>query len=416
MPASLVASRRMEWLTDQIARNVEEIDGVTSTAADEDRDLTDAEQQSCQRRRSAIEQYQTELETEAASAEQRARFDELRERVQPALRRPEPERRNLEPEQQTLYRSAGEYVCDYLLSRAENNADATARIDQYRRAAPNQLLADNPGIVPTPIVGDVINTISARRPAIEAATRRPMPASGKMFTRPIVTGHTDVAKQATEKTALAAQPMTIDSLNVTKETWGGYVNLSFQDRDWTDPAIMNLLIADLAAVYAQQTDIAFCTVFPAAVTQTETVDSDDAEGWLSAIYGAAGQVYAAGNALPNTLWVSVDVWGKIGAMVDGSGRPLFPYANPYNAMGSAAPTSFTANVAGLNMVVDGHLADGTAIVGDSIGVEFYEQIGGTLSVTEPKILGVEIAYYGYTATTVVLPDVFVKLTTPPVGP
>jgi hypothetical protein len=335
----------------------------------------------------------------------------LSQRVQPALRRTV-ERPATDDSPPVIYRNAGEYLADYLLSRAESNADAQARLDTYRRAAPHQLLADNPGIVPTPIVGDVINTISARRPAIEAATHRPMPASGKSFTRPIVTQHVDVDKQTAEKTTLVAQPMKIDPLTVNKETWGGYVNLSFQDRDWTDPAILNLLVADLAAVYAQQTDIAFCTAFPAAVTQTEDVASDDAAGWLAAIYGAAGQVYAAGNALPNVIWASVDVWGKIGAVVDGSGRPLFPYANPYNAMGSSSPTSFTSNVAGLNMVVDGNFPDGTAIVGDNKGVEFYEQVGGALSATEPKVLGVEIAYYGYTASKVIVPNMFVKLTVP----
>jgi len=64
----------------------------------------------------------------------------------------------------------------------------------------------------------------------------------------------------------------------------------------------------------------------------------------------------------------------------------------------------------LNLVADAHLAANTMIVGVARLAEFYEQIGGQLSVTEPTILGFVIAYYGYVAWFNTEPLGFVKVT------
>jgi HK97 family phage major capsid protein len=316
------------------------------------------------------------------------------------------------PSHVEVYRSAGEYLVDYLL-RGEDPSRA-ARFDSYFRA--NMTTADTPGILPSPIVGPVWTSINSRRPAIEAATIRPLPGGGKTFQRPYVSQHTLVDTQATEKTALASQALKIDPKTVTKVTKGGWVNLSFQDRDWTDPAVLDILVSDLAAVYAQETDDQFCTDLVTAVTQTVPVDTNDAEGWLTAIYTAAATVAAADNRLPNTFWVSIDVWAQLGALVDGAGRPLFPTAAPANSMGDVTPGSFAGSIAGMRLAVDSHFPAMTGIIGDNLATEFYEQVGGQVQATEPSLLGTQIAFYGYMADCFVEPDALVKLTTPPVIP
>jgi hypothetical protein len=204
--------------------------------------------------------------------------------------------------------------------------------------------------------------------------------------------------------------MQVDPITVSKSTYGGVINLSWQDRDWTDPAIMDLLVSDLAASYFQVTDSAFCSYFTTQLTQLQPVATPDGEGILAAIYAAAGTIYSGTNALPNTLWVSPDVWGALGSLVDGSGRQMFPTVNPNNAMGSIQPTSLVGSVAGIPLVVDRHFAAGTAILGDNKYVEVYETIGGQVSVTEPSVLGTQMAFYGYIAWLVLENLAFVKLT------
>lgn len=409
---TVAGTRRLEWLQTQRERAADEIASLAERAAELDRDLNDSEHATCESRRTEIERYDADIAVEVELSERNARFADLAERVGPTVTRSRPFANGGAPdpgEPEVVYRSAGEYLADlFLRSREPVRA---ARMDSYFRAAPNQLLADNPGIVPTPIVGPVWSTISQRRPAIEAATQRPMPGGGKTFTRPKVTQDVLVGKQATEKTALASQPLKIDPITVTKDTYGGYVNLSFQDRDWTDPAILDILVADLAGVYAQTTDAAFCTAFVAAITQVVPAGTaPSGPAWLTALYNAASLVYAHQNALPTTVWMSTDAWSQIGAATDTSGRPMFPYMGGSNASGSMAPSTLVGNLGGFRGVVDAHLPAKTIIVGDDRAVEWYEQIGGQLSAVEPSILGTNIAFYGYAAACVVDPLSFAKIT------
>lgn len=416
---SVVGTRRLDWLRNQREAAVAEISSIAERAADDDRDLTDEENSSCQRRREAVERLDREIAVEVDTCERQARYDDLAGRIEPALRSRGSNQSVAAPEPEVLYRSAGEYLADYLLTVKERDTDAAARIERYRSTLnrADQVLASNPGIVPTPVVQPVLETIDARRPAIDAATRRPMPSSGKSFTRPTITQHTTAGVQATEKTTLSSQALLIDDLHVDKVTYGGYVNLSWQDRDWTDPAILNLIVSDLAGAYAAQTDDAFCTSLVSGVSQTvdartgATPVGISADSFLSALYQAAALVFASGNATPNTLWVAPDVWALLGSLVDLAGRPMFPSVSPGNAMGAIEPGNLGGNVAGFRLAVDANFATGTAIVGDNTAVEFFEQVGGTVSAVEPSVLGTAVAYFGYAATAVVRPNALVSLTT-----
>jgi hypothetical protein len=71
------------------------------------------------------------------------------------------------------------------------------------------------------------------------------------------------------------------------------------------------------------------------------------------------------------------------------------------------------SVAGYRLVVDKNFPTATAIIGDSTYVETYETVGGQVSVTEPSILGTQLAFYGYMAWLVLEPTAFVQFTVPP---
>ena len=414
---SATASRRLEWLTHQREETFHELTEIGERAAGENRELTDAEQASVAQRREALGRYDDELATEAELARAQGAYLELMAGIGPTTGPDGPPAGTGAGGHIEVYRSAGEYLYDYIASSQHfpggRDEQARARFESYRA---NMTTADTPGVLPVPILGPVWTSISSRRPAIEAATIRPLPAGGKTFQRPFVSQHTDVGNQAAEKTALPSQALKIDPKTVTKMTRGGWINLSFQDRDWTDPAILDILVADLAAMYAQDTDDQFTDDLVAGVTQTVPVDTNDAVGWLTAIYQAAAMVAGPDNRMANTIWVSVDVWAILGALVDTAGRPLFPTVAPGNAMGAITPTNmFQGSVAGLRLAVDGHFPAGTAIIGDNAAVEFYETVGGQVQAVEPSLLGVAIAFYGYMADCIIAPTALVKLT-PPVVP
>jgi hypothetical protein len=56
------------------------------------------------------------------------------------------------------------------------------------------------------------------------------------------------------------------------------------------------------------------------------------------------------------------------------------------------------NPLGLEIVVDGNLANGTCLVVHAPAVEYYEAQQGMRSVENPDILARTFSYYGYFAT------------------
>lgn len=416
MPEILSGSKRLDWLRRQMDGALSDVETITGRAAEEDRELTDSEQSTCEARRSRITELEPQIQLEADLAQRSATYQGLVSRIgsapQEGLRVERQAPAGQEPAQ---YQTPGAYFADFFL-RSEN-PEARRRFESYhQRALAHQTTAQNPGLLPVPILGPVLTEATRRRPAIEAATLRPLPGSGKTFQRPMINQHTIAGPQTAEKTEVPSQNMLVDPVTVTKSTFAGAVNLSWQDRDWTEPAILDLLVADLAASYADATDEAFCTYFAAQVTQTQPLAGGTGGDVLEAIYAAAGTVYGNVNAMPSTLWVAPNVWGALGSMTDGSGRPLFPFVNPVNGMGSMAPGTIEGSVAGMRLAVDKNFPAGTAILGDPAYVEVYETLGGQVSAVEPSVLGTQIAFYGYIAWLVLRSTAFVKLTGLPAPP
>lgn len=317
------------------------------------------------------------------------------------------------------YGSAGAYLVDYLrgmgyMDRAAGPDPAAAARIAQARAVTNQTTADIPGILPTPIVGQVVNLIDANRPLISSLGGAKALAGipGTTFTRPKITQHTAVGLQAAEKTDLTSQKMTITGVPFTKATYGGVVDISRQSIDWSSPAAWDILVGDLADVYAIQTETVVAGAFKTAATGTAVpVATDDLAGWAAALYAAAANSYNAGKRMPDRVWCSLDVWAALGALVDVA-RLVMPPAQTEQPAGSATLGDFRGDVIGLPRIVVPTFPAGTCIVGPSTLYEAYEEVIGLLSVVEPSILGVTVAYGGYVAYGSLGGSAFVPLTPP----
>jgi HK97 family phage prohead protease len=286
----------------------------------------------------------------------------------------------------------------YLYAAANREREPQAW-ESITAALAEQKLADNTGIVPAPIVGPIVDTLLAQRPFINAVPTRAMPATGKSFTRPKVTQHTTIGAQANELAELSSQKMTVSSLTVNKGTYGGALRLSVQDRDFTDPSVLPLLVEDMVKQYAVATDNAAADAFVTAVTDEIALAANAAVDLvIAAIYSAASAINGSINQLPDTIFASPDQWARLGSLVDTAKRPVFPNLAPQNAAGQMNAGSFSANPLGLNLVVDSNFASGTLIVGRAEYTECWEQPGGQLQVALPGTLGFELSYYGYFAS------------------
>jgi HK97 family phage prohead protease len=285
--------------------------------------------------------------------------------------------------------------------------------EALRAGAPDIVTTDTPGILPTPILSPVYNNFIGRRPVVDAIGVKAMPAGGKVFIRPEVTTHTSIGASIGEQSPTAGTLVVFNN-QVTKQIFGGYVNISEADIDWSDPSILQVVLDDMGRIYANSTDnyAADQLVAGASVTQAfAAADTGKPEVWAAEIAEAAATILSSSNGnLPTHLFVAPGIWQDLLALSDSSKRPLFPQVGPMNAFGNLAPGQYNGNAFGLQVVVDRNFASATCIVGDASGYELFEQQKGTMSIESPSTLSRTIALRGYFAALMIDPTKFVKFT------
>ena len=363
------------------------IDGVVESAQSENRDLDPKELELAERKRTRMNEINERMkpleESRRISTESTERIAQLARFMSDEPAKPT----------EIEYRSAGAYVLDYWKASLGAH-DAHDRLELYNRAAAHQTTADNPGLLPTPVVQPVINFIDTSRPLTTWLGPRQIPSN--QWVRPKVTQHTNVAVQPTgEKNELVSQKMTISKQTVTANTYGGYVNVSRQDIDWSTPSIMDIVINDLAGKYGVVTEAALCAAALAGSTAGTTIPTGAATvAQLSgALWSAASTIYTAtaGN-------------GRLGFFIApdmlGLWAPLFAPVNPTNAISTGFEaanfgTGLMGSISGIPVYMDAGLAAGGMLVISSSALEVYEDRIGSLQVVEPSVLGVQVAYAGY---------------------
>jgi HK97 family phage prohead protease len=307
-----------------------------------------------------------------------------------------------------LMPSAAEYI-----SAAFVGGDQwRAMSEGIRAAAPNVLTSDIPGVLPLPIVQPVYNNFIGRRPVIDAIGAKAMPQGGKVFIRPEVTTHTSIGNQATENTSLTQGTFVVTDNQVTKGSYGGFVTLSEQSIDWSQPEIISLVLDDMARIYANETDNVAADNLRTGATVTSnfaTASASDPATWAAWVAGAAATILTGSNGnLPTHMFLSPGVWQDLLGLSDTADRPLFPQVGPMNAFGNLTPGQPNGNAFGLSVVVDRNFTNPTLIVGDASGYEIFEQQKGAISIDVPSTLSRTIAFRGYLATLMIDSSKFVK--------
>ncbi len=373
---------------------------VISRAQAAERDLTDDEKGLVSETRGRMEQIKGQLDTiedvSRVSFESANRARQVGQAIESMRGRHE--------SGPVEYRSAGEFALDTYKSHL-GDREATERLELYYRAAAHQKTGDNLGVVPDPIVGEVVNFIDAARPIVSALGPRPLP--GATWHRPKVSQHTATAVQgsagaaADEKTELVSQKMTISRITANAVTYGGYVNVSRQNIDFSQPSVLDLIINDLAAQYAIDTEAATAAAILAAATAASNSQSYDLtpssgtaqDNLATAIWTAAATVYNAVKGQGRLILA-------VSPTVLGSFAPLFAPYGPQNQQGSGfSASSFgqgvMGSISGIPVVMSSGLSSSESVLFSTAAVEVYEQRVGTLQVTEPSVLGVQVAYAGY---------------------
>ena len=307
--------------------------------------------------------------------------------------------------------NAGEFVA--AMHKGGEVAAAAQRVfAEYRAyhkspieaASGDNVLSNDAGIVPVSILGPVFADINYIAPVLSALGTRAMPNSGAgaTFIRPTWTTHPSVAEQTTELTAVSATTAVIASNTVTKKTFAGSAQLSYQVMDFTDPAAMQIIVQDLAGQYLTAIDNYAADTLLASATSAGVWDLSVTD-LMKSIYDAAIVTSAATNYLPTHIFVDPATWGLLGQLTDTTNRPIFPSIgapglNGQNSLGAGQATSWSGmNPLGLQIVVDNKFAAKTMVIMNQNAFEVYRQDRGLLTVEVPNTLGRQMSVFGYAA-------------------
>lgn len=382
--------------------------GIFERANASNRDLNDEESQMVLETRGRMEQLKAQMEqvedVNRIAFETRNRAREVDQAINKFKGSPQLG--------EVEYRSAGAYMID-MWNSAQGSREATERLDVFTRAADHQKTGDSLGVIPDPIVGPVINFIDAARPLV--STLGVLPLTNATFYRPFVSQQPAVGLQGTdggptqEKVELDSQKMIISRKTVTAKTYGGYVNVSRQTIDFSNPSALDLVVNGLAQQYSITTEAAVGDALGTTATAAIGYGGTPTDATVAAaVWEAVGTIYGVTKGQGRVIIaVAPDVLGVFG--------PLFSPINPQNAQSQGFTAAqfnqgLMGSVGGVPVVMSSGLGGGEAFAFSTAAIECFEQRVGTLQVVEPSVFGLQVAYAGYFSTLVVNDDAIIPLT------
>jgi hypothetical protein len=171
------------------------------------------------------------------------------------------------------------------------------------------------------------------------------------------------------------------------------------------------VIQDLAAQYAILSEATAVQAFYAGGTAgTVTIPATPtADNVAAAVWGAAAQVYTGVKGQGRLIAAaSPDVLGILG--------PLFAPVNPIDAQSAGFEAGTFGQgamgaIGGIPVYVTaGFAAAKSLMILSTAAAEVYEDRLGALSVVEPSVLGVQVAYAGYFADLITQAAGIIKVT------
>jgi HK97 family phage prohead protease len=294
--------------------------------------------------------------------------------------------------------TAGTMLWHQIKSQVNGDQDSADVVRHVMATQGEQTTGNGSGLIPVPLLREIVALVDANRPFVEAINRQALPASGMSFRVPKVTTSATVAQQTSEFDALDSTEALIEDFTVDVKTFGGSNDISRQAIDRSDPSYFEELLRQLAQSYAHQTDkFAYDTV--------KGSSTSTGSGLYAAVTKGIADSYGVMRFSPDTIVVapggtSGSAWLDFLQAEDGFSRPLFAAANPQNAAGLVSQGTTQGTVAGLRIVVDPHIgANEAAKVFPSAFATFYESAGapGRVEVSQPSSWSVRVAVGGYVA-------------------
>ena len=312
--------------------------------------------------------------------------------------------------------TAGGMLMHTLRAQLNGNLESQDVVNHVQATVAQQDTARDAGVIPVPLLREIVALVDANRPFVDSIARQPLPPSGMSFRVPRVTTSVAVGQQTSQFDELQSTQGQIQDFTVDVKTFGGTNEVSRQLIDRSDPSYFEELLRQLAQSYAHVTDkFAYDTV-----KSTEILSGSAGTTLYQATTKAIADSYGVMRFAPDTILLapggtSQSAWLDFLQAEDQDDRPLFSSANPVNAAGLISQGTTQGSIAGLRVVVDPHIgANEAARVYPGAFATFYESAGSPIRVEiqQPSTFSVQVSVGGYVAALAKFPTAIRVLNLP----
>lgn len=284
-----------------------------------------------------------------------------------------------------------------MFDASRGDAAALKKIDEYALADDTTTTAA--GVVPDHLSSEVLEIVDTSRPYIDTLHKDDIGSAGMTVDYPRVTQGPVVDVQATEKTEVASQAMTIGISAVPLVTYAGASDVARQLIERSQPSFVDILFRHYANAYSQKTDTDAVAAGVAFAGDTAILADLGADAALTfAAVNDANTAIIAAVRKPATHWcLAADRWAQLNSLVDADGRPLLVYDpnGPSNAQGQSQINTMVAQYHGLVAYLDPNAATGTALIYNAAEYAgILEQAPVQLRAEVVSLLGFELGVYG----------------------
>jgi len=303
------------------------------------------------------------------------------------------------------FRSQGEYA------KALVSGDSDA-VDLFR-AATSADVALRPAFV-----GFVNSLINSGRPTLSAFSMSALPATGlSVEYAKINTNTVAIGKQTTENTAVSTGDISLSTVSVSVNTYGGYVKLSKQAVERSTVNYLDVAFQAMSLAYAKKMNTDFVAAIAALTfSGSKIVDASalTATAVAGALADASAYIYTNTGLSPEFIVAGVTAYKRLVSIVDSTGRPVVLQDGAgVNNIGSANIPGLRGSIFGLPIIVDPAISDKVSYVANSLALTTYESAGNParLSTTDATTLSDFYSVYGYAAIAVPFEGAIVKINT-----
>jgi len=262
-------------------------------------------------------------------------------------------------------------------------------------------------------VNEALLLVDHGRPSLNAFRKAGLPEAGLNIDYPAVLTNTlDVDTQSAQGDTLVFGKLSLQTKTTPVKTIGGWTDVSRQTIERSSVAYLSEVFRAMSIAYGKTTNDMFID------TLTGNTDlavlsgvAGTAEGITGAVADASISIYENAAGRPQFILASPDMWKMLVSLFAVDGRPIVGGSAPVNNIGVSNLPQMTANLFGLEVVVDPALPAGTLYIANSNAITTWESGGAPYRLSDEDITNLtnQFSIYGYIAFGVIYPEMIVKV-------